>query len=864
MTKPLLVLLAVPLLASAGMAQAQAQPAAQAPAAGAAGAARAAAVERSFEETVKEYDRIEGLFTLYRKKKGAADSVLMEVPQRALGKLYLVQATLSTGTSGVESARMFPGAPLADLPFRPQVVDDSRVQFMMPVTSHRAPDDPAMRRTLERAFPETILGSFEIKARRDGTLLVDVTDFFKSDIAGAGARFGQGPGSYGFDRSSTYLDSLKSFPQNLVVRTMYRMNRVGPGEPRSFPLAISYNLSQLPEDGYQPRISDARVGYFLDSYSDQSRPDSKDQNVNFIKRWRLEKADPNAALSPPKKPIKFWIDNGVPEKYRSAVRAGLLMYNAAFEEIGIKDAIQVEQMPDDADWDIADVRYNIIRWTTGNPFAIALFRSNPLTGEILNAAINMDATFVTTGGRTFDTFADPRKYFTQFSDPTAHRDEKVEHCSYPREAAADRQFGLTALELLAEPGVPFDKEAYIQQYVTEVVAHEMGHCLGLRHNFIASRQFTLAQLGNADLVKRSGTAASVMDYLPWNIAALKKPGVPYFSPAVGSYDRFAIRYGYMPIAAGSPQEELPVLRQLASRGSTPGLQYHSDRVADAFDPHIARFDFTADPLEFVEQTMQISRGLLQTLHERKPKDGESYYEYTRSFNNLLNRYYSVVAYTTRYVGGVHFGNSYKGDPGGKLPLVPVSGVEQQRALSLLSRFVFSESAFKLPKAGLAMLAPDPDNLGMEVGASDRSFPVLDSVANFQATALRAVFTPATLARIANNEFRSARPQDTLTLAQLYRTVGTAVWSELSNGQEIGPLRRNLQRAHLDHLISTATAPAAGTPRDATALAWEQLRSLHARLTQALPKAKGDYARPHLAESKMRIERALKATPAVAP
>jgi hypothetical protein len=360
-------------------------------------------------------------------------------------------------------------------------------------------------------------------------------------------------------------------------------------------------------------------------------------------------------------------------------------------------------------------------------------------------------------------------------------------------------------------------------------------------------------------VQRNGVAATVMDYLPWNIAALKKQDVPYFSQAVGSYDKWAIRYGYMPVPAESAEGELPALRRLASQGSLPGLRYHSDGVADSYDPNIARFDFSSDPLEYAERTMQVSRYLLLTLDQRLPKPGESYYEYTRSFNSLMGRYFSVVGASTRYIGGIHLSDSYRGDPGGRLPLLPVSGADQKRALSLLNRFVFSEAAFALPRRSFALLGANPNNPGREVSAGDRSYPMLDTLSNFQTTALRALFAPATLGRIANNEFRSARRGETLTLAALYREVTGEIWSELSTGAEIGPLRRNLQRAHLDQLIAVATKPAEGTPRDAVALAWEQLRSLSAQITRALPRAKGEYARPHLEESRMRVERALNAS-----
>jgi hypothetical protein len=842
--------------------------------------------DKSIDEVVKDYQKIDGLFTLYRKKTVSSDSLLMEVPEEKLNKLFLLQATAASGMAGAPGG-FFQGSPLGDIPFAVKPGDEGKMLFVQPYLDSRAPANPEMRRTIARTFPDTILRTLEVKAKQKDrkSVLLDVTEFFKSDIAGFSARFsprpglpaqlGGGGGGASLDGQFTYIDSLKNFPENLVVRTQYKVNPSGPGAAgRGLPFAVSYNLSQLPEDGgYMPRIADARVGYFLINYDDLSDGASYDPNVNYIRRWRLEKADPTAALSPPKKPIKYYIDNGVPVQYRDAVRAGLLAYNKAFESIGIKDAIQVEQMPDDADWDIADVRYNIIRWTTGQPFAIALMRSDPRTGEILNAAINMDATFATGGAATYDISIDPKKYFAIQGAPNAQTGERTAPidpngavlCSYLPESAMDASFGMTALALLAPAGQPFNKDAFVKQRITQVVAHELGHTLGLRHNFIASQEHTFADLGKASIVDRDGCAASMMDYLPWNLAAIHDKKVPFFSQTVGTYDKWAIKYGYMPVpGAKSPVEELPALRRVASLGDSPGHLYQSDGVADSYDPAITRFDFSADPLEYVTKRLQVSRALLTTLPQRLPKKGESYYEYTRAFNSLLGSYFGAVGYATRYVGGIHISSSYKGDPNEKLPLVAVSGAEQKRALNLVNQYVFNSKAFAFPAGTFDKLAADPNAPGFEESAEDRRYPMLDRFSDFQTAALAQMFDPYTLNRVANNEFRT---KDTLTLGTLYRSVGAQVWSELSApagatalAAEPDALRRNLQRAHLDVLISQVSRPNRDIPRDAVSLAWEQLRTIRTGLAAALPKAKGEYAKPHYQESLLRIDRILKASP----
>jgi len=849
---------------------------------------------KTIDETVKDFQKIPGLFTFYREKKDNKDTLYMEVPEDKLGKLFLLQVTASTGLGGT-SVGIFQGAPIDDIPVELKVVDDSRVLFLRPSLDARAPRDKAMQYTLEKGTPPVILYSAEIKARQPErkSVLIDAGAFFKSDVADLGASLapppsmaGRSPG-FAIDQPFTYIDSLKVFPENFVVRSVYRLNRTGPPSgPKAVPFAISYNFSSLPETNYRPRIGDARVGYFLTSYNDRSENDKYDTNVNFIQRWHLEKADPSAPLSPPKKPITFWIDRSVPVKYRPAVRAGLLMYTKAFEKVGIKDAIEVKEVPEDADWDIADVRYNIIRWTDGYGFAIALFRAHPVTGEILNAAINFDGNFATGGAVEWDVMVDAPAAARAFSDRIRRRDtlapaaaphthgeapsalgrlpywqKNPRYCTLQHDAGLNFRFGQTALEMLTAADTAsgvMDKERFINQYVTEVVAHEMGHCLGLRHNFIASTQFTGAQLADPKLVREAGIGSTVMDYNPFNIFALKRRDVDFYSQTVGSYDFWAIDYGYRPLDAKTPEEELPALRKLASQTNLPGRAYKSDGTADYYDPRISRFDLSADPLEYAARTMDVSRELMLSLPQRKPKNGESYYEYTRAFNNLLFSHFNGTIFLTRYLGGVHFSDNFKGDPGEQPPLTPVPAAQQKRALALLSRYVFSPNAYNLPKQNLLLLGVNPNTPLYEPEAPRRLFPLYDTFAAFQQITLDEVFYPANLSRIANLEFKAAAPGDALTLAQLFRTVGGDIWSELKTGNEITPLRRDLQRYHLDLLIGMVKSPRYDLPRDAVTLAWEQLRSLRAQAAAAAPKATGEYGKPHLSEVVMRIDRVLNA------
>jgi hypothetical protein len=251
--------------------------------------------------------------------------------------------------------------------------------------------------------------------------------------------FGGGGGGFAIDREKTFVASVKGFPENVVVSTQYNFIKGGPPSPgvdtlsdsRSAVVVVNYNLFPLPNDpvtfaptnGFRSRLYDPRVGYFtgvegigpsFESF-DPAKDTADDPNVYYINRWDLKKKDPKAALSEPVQPIEFWLDNAIPLEYRTPIRDGVLLWNKAFAKMGFKDAIVVKQMPDDADWDPADMRHNIVRWVSspysGGAYAVAHARPNPLTGQILNASILVDANWTRVINSEHKTLVDPAQAF---------------------------------------------------------------------------------------------------------------------------------------------------------------------------------------------------------------------------------------------------------------------------------------------------------------------------------------------------------------------------------------------------------------------------------------------------------------------
>jgi hypothetical protein len=363
------------------------------------------------------------------------------------------------------------------------------------------------------------------------------------------------------DRST--VAKIKSYKNNAEIQIAavfaQNPNFSGPdtvADPRGMQVTIHYSISQLPSSSYKPRKADDRVGYFMSVTKDFS-DDTDDQHfVRYITRWDLQKADPSARMSPPKQPIKFWIEKTLPVKLRPIVRAGITEWNKAFEKLGFDNAIEVEQQPDDADWDPEDVNYNTFRWITAEAgFAMGPSRVNPITGQILDADIIFDASFLRYWKQEYENFS-PTAIAQLAGDDLAETTslsqifgDRSQQASCRLSVGMQRQMGFAAAALAARGEL--DKrgelpEEFLMEALKEVVMHEVGHTLGLRHNFKSSSWKSLAEI--EDPAKAGEPiVASVMDYSPVNIVTAGAKQTAYYSTSIGPYDYWAIEYGYKQI-----------------------------------------------------------------------------------------------------------------------------------------------------------------------------------------------------------------------------------------------------------------------------------------------------------------------------
>lgn len=839
------------------------------------------------EEKIKDFEKIDGLFTMYRKVTDGRTQLFLELKKDQLDQLVMLQTTASTG---IGNGQITAGDPINDLMFAFHRTPNNRVVMRVPVYGFRAGRGLEIDRAVERSFPESFVESFSIEAEQDDKILVDFSNFFRSDISrigellqgGGNPLLGGGGGSYSIDRENSYVESLKNFPTNVYAETVFNfVGRGGGGggiaallggggattaDDRSMVIRVNYNMYMLPVgNGYQPRMFDPRVGYFTVDHQDFSDTTAIDQKQMFITRWHLVKKDPTAALSEPVEPIVFWIDNAVPAEFRESVKKGILSWNKAFEAAGFKNAVVAKQMPDDAEFDHADMRYNVVRWVTSpsSAYAIALFRTNPLTGQILNASVTVDANIVRAFASEYGQFVRPEAWQEKLAKAqkaaaahSHHECNDPTKCTLVQDGALNMATGaLAAAMVQGVPGV--SRNEYINQFITWLVAHEIGHNMGLRHNFVASTLLDLNQLGDAATVDKESTSASVMDYVAFNPSALNGKA-KFYGEEVGRYDIMAIQYGYTPFAGKNTVEERFDLSQIATTGSRDGLAWLGDEYADSIDPYITRFDLAKDPLAYWTRMGTMSRTLLFQLDTHSPKDGQSYFNFTRDFNVLLGTYAQSADQLTRFIGGVRFSPAFKGDKGGRKPIENIDGTRQKAALNQIMKMIFAEDSFAFPKHYYQMLATNPKAgliEGLLSATDDR--PMFDRFSAIQSSTLGSLMNPDTLRRVANQEFEADKPESTLRLIDLFEAVRGNVWSELATAKPTSMLRRQLQREHADALIQMVLQKSVVTA-EARAIAWSQLRALKTSLEAQAVKTSDRVTALHWAETAARIERALDA------
>ena len=487
----------------------------------------------------------------------------------------------------------------------------------------------------------------------------------------------------------TRYDKIRSYPENtdIVVNyffeTRYPSNRGSDAvtDARNVSIKVQHSLVKMPDDNYNTRNDDTRVGYFTTRSNDMTSMDRLNYR-DFINRWRLEKKNPDQALSDPVKPIVWWIENTTPYEFRDIIKEGVEMWNIAFEKAGFTNAVQVKIQPDTADWDAGDIRYNVLRWNSSpNPPFSGYGPSfvNPRTGEILGSDIMLEWVYIT--GRVSENLL--------YNEHESHNIDN-HMCSAAEYQQIENALGfnyIKSMDLSEEM-----KRDFLNQALKRLVLHEVGHTLGLSHNFKGSTMLSTAELNNKDIVNARGVCNSVMEYPATNIAKDPDNQGLFFDIQPGPYDIWVIEYGYSEF--NDSINEIESLEKILNRSTEKDLAFANDAFdmrspGKGTDPNAMIYDLSSDQLTFSENRIEMVTNILQNLKDKYTKDNDTYEELYRAYRTLVYSYFQSLEVVSRQIGGVKVDLSHTDQNSSSKPFESVDKETQMAAMQMISDYGFS-------------------------------------------------------------------------------------------------------------------------------------------------------------------------------
>lgn len=637
-----------------------------------------------------------------------------------------------------------------------------RVLLHQRQTTHRSDAANAEgARVAEESFPSAVLASLPIAAEEGDRVLADATAFLLADtgVLPLLKQAKLGEWKQDLSRSAVSFDRSGAFPKNTEIEVIATFTCENP--PRSFggvlpdghtmSLRLHHTFLKLPEPGFSPRPLDPRIGFIPRRYFDHSARWNEPIEKFLASRWRLVKKDPRAALSEPVEPIVYYLDRGIPEPERSAIRRGALWWNHAFEQAGFKDAFVVKDLPEGATF--LDARYSGIEWVNRveRGWSIGASQTDPRTGEILHGVARIDSHRRRTTSRMWQNMRPPAG------------SDACEAADSPN------------VSWLAAGDPTLDEESLVLDRLAYLSAHEVGHTIGLMHNWAAT----------------TFGWGSVMDYLAPNVQV--KDGRLDLSDAypgdIGSYDRLAIQWGY------TPEQDPAALDRIVRDGYAKGIFYPPDG-----DPRWAEYDWGADPVRWLATTQQVRRIILERFGPAQLKAGDWVYGLQQRFNLAYLYHRFGIQAAQQFIGGQYQSNAVAGD--GQTPVAWVPAAKQKEALEMLMAAISPEN-LDIPDRILAALAPPPSG----TPGSHEQFPSEAGDTFSLWTAARSL-AGLVVDPLLDSE-RAARltlpgSRDALTLDALLARLIASTWGAAPDSSpRRAALRRVAQRVVLDAMMDLA-------------------------------------------------------------
>jgi len=819
-------------------------------------------------DKVKTSKKMDGLFTVYQDT--ATGSVQMYVKKNQLGKEYIYQ---SFSMGGPTSLFLHQNMIRTTWIFKIRKNFD-KLEFSQVNTNFWYDPQNAISKSANVDVTEAVFYSVKIDGEDssgfivagDGLFLSEKLDPVKPLVApGPAAAFVFNLGSLNATKSG--YKTVRSYPNNtdIVVELAYDnpapFNQGGKDitDARYNRIRFQHSFLEMPTNDFRPRLDDPRVGYFtqeIENLTSIKVADYKD----VINRWSLVKKDPSAAISEPVEPIVWWVENTTPVEYRQTIVEAGEKWNEAFEKAGFKNAVVMKIMPDDATWDPADIRYNVIRWVS-SPYppygAIGPSFVNPKTGQILGADITVEWMSGSSSPIQEEMF-DVKSMNTDLpslllntnknEEPIFPGFKKGVACNLAHELKAQFTAGLTTLEATDAP--PAEIKTLHKEFLYYLIMHEMGHTMGLNHNMKSSQMLSPAEVNNKELTHKMGLTGSVMDYPAVNVSTDRSKQGDYYTTKAGPYDLWAIEFGYTQF---NPADEAAGLKKILSRSTDPGNTFGNDaddmRSAGGggIDPRVMIGDMSSDMVAYAEDRFTLVNSLLGKLKEKYSKPGKSYAELKARYGNLIGQRNNMAQSVSRYVGGVYVDRSFVGQESSAKPFTPVSEAYQKKAMALLTKYVFAPDAFK----GDAALFPylQSQRRGFNFFGSGEDLRAQTVILNMQVGIFSHLMSPNTLTRINNSSLYG----NTYSSAEMINDLTNAVFAaDLKTNVNL--YRLNLQTEYVKGLAAITTAPVTPYDNASKASIYNTLKKIKGMLATAV--STDEQTRAHRANLVFLIDKAI--------
>ena len=740
------------------------------------------------ESKTKNCEKLEGLFNIYQNKKDGKS--YLELDTSHLNKEYIYFSYYENGVLEAGSVKgRFRGSKVIKInKFYENIditIENTKYYF-----DKQSPLSKGSKTNINT--PLIITEKIIAKNNSKTKFLISADNIFLNESFQQ-IKSSYFPGYKGFkmgnlSKTKTRYHKIRNYPQNTDVIVNYTYESKYPSsrgggaitDSRIISVLVQHSLIEMPKNNYKPRYDDTRIGYFTTQTNHMTTLDRVNYR-DFINRWNLIKKDPSKKLSEPVKPIVWWIENTTPYELRDIIKEGVESWNMAFEKAGFKNAIIVKIQPDTATWEAGDIRYNVLRWTSSpNPPWGGYGPSfvNPKTGEILGADIMLEWSYITRRVYEDDLFND-------FNENTLNQ-----YCNAGKYQQIETSLAIDYIKAY-DLGSEMEKEL-IKQSLYRLVLHEVGHTLGLNHNFKGSTLLSTEELNNKDIVNKRGVCNSVMEYPAINITKdIKNQGL-FFDIKPGIYDNWAIEFGYSQF--NNEEQEKIGLKKILSRSTEKNLAFANDALdmrspGKGTDPNAMIYDLSSNPMEHSLQRINMINNILRELKEKYTKNNDTYQELYRAYRTLVYSYFNALEIVSRQIGGVHIDLSHTNQNSKVKPFESVSLENQQKAMDIISKYGFSNKVIL------------QDDIFPFLQSQRRGFSVSEDptihqrILTYQNRLLNHLLHPKVLLRITNSQLYG----NEYLLPNYMIDLRNSIFKEDFNSN-ISTVRQNLQITYIKRLI----------------------------------------------------------------